>query len=122
LGEWTVNVDPLATTGRAYSIRTLAVMLALSWLVLLVACANVGILLLARIPAREHELSIRIALGAGQRQILRQLVLESAILAMSAAMVGLLIARPVNGMLVRLVSESLPFTISPSLTTMSMTA
>jgi putative ABC transport system permease protein len=115
-GQWTVNVDPLTTAGLAFSTRTLSVMLALAWLVLLVACANVAILLLARIPARQQELAIRLALGAAHRRLVRQLLLESAIIATASALLGLAIARPVDGALVRVVDASLPFRIVPGLT------
>src|SRR5437879_13383022 len=71
---------------------TLEIMLAVVVFVLLIACANVGNLLLVRSFARRHEMTVRLAIGAGRGRLLKQLLTEGLVLSLFGAAGGLLVA------------------------------
>ncbi len=83
--------------------------------ILLIACANLAGLLLARAAARHHELALRTALGAGRERLLRQLLTESVLLAAAGGALGLLLARAALPLLTRLVPDGLPGVETPTL-------
>jgi macrolide transport system ATP-binding/permease protein len=87
---WPLWQTPFNNAGTL--LPTLEIMFAVVVLVLFIACANVGNLLLVRSLARRHEMTVRLAIGAGRRRLLKQLLTEGLILSAFGAAGGLLVA------------------------------
>ena len=97
---WPLWQTPFNNAGTL--LPTLETMLVVVVFVLLIACANVGNLLLVRAFARRHEITVRVAVGAGRKRLLQQLLVEGLVLSAIAATGGLLVARWCSHLLVLL--------------------
>jgi len=103
-----VNLEPLGNVVFGPARPALRILLGAVVLVLLVACANVGNLLLARGVGRTREVMVRAALGAGRGRLARQFLVESAVLTMAGALVGVLLAGAGLDGLLRLAPAGVP--------------
>jgi putative ABC transport system permease protein len=103
-----INVVPLHRQLVGDIERSLVVLLASVGFVLLIACANLGNLMLGRTAARRKELAIRTALGAGRARLVRQIVTEALVLAAIGSALGLMFAWWATRLFIRIGGDSIP--------------
>jgi len=107
--KFRVHIQLLNEYTQKHLGRTLYVLFGAVALLLLIGCSNVSILVLARGIARQHEIAIRTAMGAGRGRMLRQLLTESLALAVPGALLGVIVARQALAFIVaRLPEYSFP--------------
>ena len=97
--------------------RSLRILLAVCGLVLLIACANVANLMLARAVARRGQTAVRLAMGASRRQVITEAMVESVVLAVGGALAGLIVATGAARLLLSLAfsgASQLPIQTTPS--------
>jgi predicted permease len=120
LPKQVINVIPagagVAEMKEEYG-RSLEILFAVCGLVLLIACANVANLLLARAVSRRSQTAIRLAVGASRKQVVAQALIESVLLAMAGSIAGLVVAEAAARLLLALAfrgSHFLPISTHPS--------
>jgi putative ABC transport system permease protein len=108
LGRMSMRLFPLQEELVGSSRRLLLILFGAVSLILLIACANVSNLALARAQSREREIHIRAALGAGRGRLLRQLLSENLVLALTGGVIGLIAAAWITAALVASAPRKLP--------------
>jgi putative ABC transport system permease protein len=121
--NWSMRFEDVHTPSVMFVGRNLRMLMGAVGFVLLIACANIANLLLARASSRQREIAVRSALGASRSRIVRQLLLESVLLSAAGGSIGLLLSAVLtDGMLTLLPNLPRSAHVRPDLTVVMFTA
>src|SRR5262249_48390891 len=101
--------------------EALLILMAIVGAVLLIACANIANLLLARASTRQHEIAVRLAVGASRSRLIRQLLTESLLLSFIGATSGVLFAAWGSHALVGFISKTISLDLTPDMNVFAFT-
>jgi predicted permease len=119
------NASPAFDALRRRFTAPLRILIATAALVLLIACANIATLLVARAKSRQKEIGVRLAIGASRGRVVRQLLTESVLLSLCGGMLGLLFAQWGGPALLRLIvgeRQVTPLNLTPDATVLAFAA
>ncbi|MCP4519614.1 MAG: FtsX-like permease family protein, partial [Delftia sp.] len=106
--EWTIDLVPLSEDIVGQARSTLLVLLGAAGLILLMACVNLAGVMLARAAERQGEIALRMAIGASRGHLIRQMLVEGALVTVLGAVAGVVLGVFGLGQLLRLAPEGLP--------------
>ena len=115
--DWSVVVRPVTDVLGGVARAPLMILLGAVAMVLLIACANVANLVLARSCHRQQELAVRAAIGASGGRLVRQVLTENLVLALLGGAAGVMVAYAGVAVLRSLLASALPLTLTPGLDT-----
>src|SRR6185369_4359709 len=106
--QWTIEIQPLQETLVGSVRPMLLVLLGAVILIVLIVSLNIANLLLARASTRQHEIAVRLALGAGRGRLIRQMLTESMLLSLIGGGAGVATAGATLGVILRFVPPNIP--------------